>query len=151
MNFKEIKELINLIDSSSINELELEHENFKVSIRKTGSVKGHIMVQPNAEIQVCDEEPLDQTQNSNVVKEDTQLHIIKSPIVGAFYASASPDSEPYVKAGSKVKKGDVLCIIEAMKLMNEINSDVDGEIVEVLANNQELVEFGQPLFSVRVV
>ena len=77
------------------------------------------------------------------------LHVLKSPIVGTFYGAPSPDSDPYVKAGSKVKKGQVLCIIEAMKLMNEIESDVDGEIVEIHPRNAQPVEFGEPLFGIR--
>ena len=73
---------------------------------------------------------------------------ILSPMVGMFYGSPSPDAEPFVKVGSKVKKGDVLCIIEAMKLLNEITSDVDGEIVDICVNNGEVVEYGQPLYKI---
>ncbi len=73
---------------------------------------------------------------------------VKSPMVGVFYDSPSPDAEPYVKVGSKVKKGDVLCIIEAMKLMNEITAQVDGEIVDVCAQNGQVVEYNQPLFKI---
>jgi acetyl-CoA carboxylase biotin carboxyl carrier protein len=76
-------------------------------------------------------------------------HIINSPIVGTFYRSPSPDASPFVDVGSRVKKGQVLCIIEAMKLMNEIESDVDGEILEIYPQNAQPVEFGEPLFAVR--
>ena len=72
---------------------------------------------------------------------------IKSPMVGVFYASPSPDAAPFVQVGSKVKKGDVVCIIEAMKLMNELTADMDGEVVDVCVNNGDVVEYGQPLFK----
>lgn len=75
-------------------------------------------------------------------------HLVESPIVGTFYAAGSPDADPFVSVGSKVKKGDVLCIIEAMKLMNEIEADADGEIAEILVENEEGVEYGQPLFRI---
>ncbi len=78
-----------------------------------------------------------------------ELHVLKSPIVGTFYAAPSPDAEPYVEVGDRVKKGQVLCIVEAMKLMNEIESDVDGEIVEIHPRNAQPVEFGEPLFAIR--
>ena len=76
------------------------------------------------------------------------LKEVKSPMVGVFYSSPSPEAEPFVKVGSKVKKGDVLCIIEAMKLLNEINADTDGEIVDICVNNGDVVEYGQPLFKI---
>ena len=77
------------------------------------------------------------------------LHVIKSPIVGTFYAAPSPDADPFVTAGSKVEAGQVLCIIEAMKLMNEIESDVAGELVQIYAENGKPVEYGEPLFGIR--
>jgi acetyl-CoA carboxylase biotin carboxyl carrier protein len=76
-------------------------------------------------------------------------HILTSPIVGTFYASSSPDSPPFVEVGSRVRKGQVVCIVEAMKLMNEIESDVDGTIVEIYPQNAQAVEFGEPLFAIR--
>lgn len=75
-------------------------------------------------------------------------HEVKSPMVGIFYAAPSPESEPYVQLGSRVKKGDVLCIVEAMKLMNEITSDADGEIVDICAENGQILEFGQTIFKI---
>lgn len=81
-------------------------------------------------------------------KKETAGNIVKSPIVGTFYSAAGPEAEDYVKVGDKVKKGQVLCIIEAMKLMNEIESEFDGEIAEILVKNEQMVEFGQPLFRI---
>ena len=80
---------------------------------------------------------------------DENCNIVKSPLVGTYYAAATPGGEPYVKVGSKVKKGDVLCIIEAMKIMNEITSEFDGEVVEVLRSDEEIVEFGMELFKIK--
>lgn len=84
----------------------------------------------------------------NVVAKDLGGHLVESPIVGTFYAASGPDVDNFVSVGSKVKKGDVLCIIEAMKLMNEIEADVNGEIAEILVQNEEGVEYGQPLFRI---
>lgn len=80
---------------------------------------------------------------------EPKLKEVKSPMVGVFYAAPTPDAEPYVKVGSKVKKGDVLCVIEAMKLMNELNSDADGEVAEICAESGQVVEYGQTLFRLR--
>ncbi len=81
--------------------------------------------------------------------EGEPLHLLKSPIVGTFYAAPSPEADPYVRVGDRVKKGQVLCIVEAMKLMNEIESDADGEVVEIHPRNAQPVEFGESLFSIR--
>lgn len=83
------------------------------------------------------------------VEHTEKCNVVKSPLVGTFYCSASPDAEPFVKVGDKVKKGQVLGIIEAMKLMNDIESDFDGEIVEIMVNNKDMVEFEQPLFKIK--
>ena len=88
------------------------------------------------------------TTVNETVKEEN-FKIVKSPMVGTFYASPSPKDAPYVKKGDKVRKGDVLCVVEAMKLMNEIESEFDGEIVEVCVNNEEMVDFGAPLFKIK--
>lgn len=102
------------------------------------------------------EEAVQVTAEENVSRENNQIsntkelagHIIESPIVGTFYASSNPDSDPFVSVGATVKKGQVLCIIEAMKLMNEIESDVDGQVIEILVQNEQGVEYGQPLFKI---
>ena len=81
--------------------------------------------------------------------EEEEYKTVKSPMVGTFYSKSSPDAKPYVEVGSKVKKGDILCIVEAMKLMNEIESDFDGEVVEVCVNDGEMVDYGKPLFKIK--
>lgn len=93
----------------------------------------------------------DNSNNTNEEdnKQEDNFNIVKSPMVGTFYLKPSPDSEPYVQIGKKVKKGDTLCIIEAMKLMNEIESEFDGEIVEILLKDGEMVEYGKPLFKIK--
>lgn len=88
-------------------------------------------------------------ENNKEDKVEENCNIVKSPMVGTFYLKPSPDSEPYVQIGQKVKKGDTLCIIEAMKLMNEIESEFDGEIVEILLKDGEMVEYGKPLFKIK--
>lgn len=101
--------------------------------------------------------PMVQEINSPVVKDPADLmvvnkpegNIVKAPMVGTFYTKSSPTSEPFVKIGSKVKKGDKLCIIEAMKLMNEIESEFDGEVVDILVKDDEMVEYGTPLFVIK--
>jgi acetyl-CoA carboxylase biotin carboxyl carrier protein len=151
MNFKEIKELIKIIDTSNLSEFHIELEDIKLTLKK------EITARPaNANNGIIDrkeyisnEYNMDNMAVEPSKKEEENLHIIKSPIVGFFYAAPNPETPDFVKVGDKIKVGQVLCIVEAMKLMNEITSDVDGEIVEVLEKNQNPVEFGQPLFKIR--
>ncbi len=154
MDIKEIKELIKAIDSSSITEFLLDKENFKISIKKElvnyrilDSEQIDINKQSNVREKVVESEE----KTIDIKQEENDIHLIKSPIVGMFYSSPSPEEESFVNIGKKVKKGDVLCIIEAMKLMNEVTSDIDGEIIEALVENRSIVEYGQPLFKVRKV
>ncbi|WP_128102631.1 acetyl-CoA carboxylase biotin carboxyl carrier protein [Paenibacillus sp. DCT19] len=148
----EIKELIKLVDESSVQELEIENEGSRLSIRKPGKTEyvQAAAVQP----QVVTAAP--QVQPAAVVTEtapqaDTtsHLHKIVSPMVGTFYRASSPEAGPFVSAGDKVTEKTTVCIIEAMKLMNELDADIKGEIVEVLVENGQLVEYGQPLFLVK--
>ncbi|MGM7701925.1 acetyl-CoA carboxylase biotin carboxyl carrier protein [Pseudalkalibacillus sp. Hm43] len=163
LKIQEIRELIKLIDQSSINEFEYEQEGAKISLKKGG---GETVVQQTPAPQARVEQPAPapqqqqqaqpeqkeqkETEKSEPVKEmDESLHKIESPMVGTFYSSPSPEEDVYVKSGDKVSKDSIVCIIEAMKLFNEIEAEVNGEIVEVLVENGQLVEYGQPLFLVK--
>ena len=156
----EIKELIKLVDQSSLQELEIENEGARLSIRKPNKAEPvyvsapvqHTYApigQPNYAnpAPAALEAPV--LSNGQAKQEDSSLHKIVSPMVGTFYQSASPGSAPFVSVGSKVTDKSVVCIVEAMKLMNEIEAEVKGEIVEILVENGQLVEYGQPLFLVR--
>ena len=166
LKVQEIRELIKAIDHSSIEEFTFEHEGSKIKIKKNSGVEGssalHNVQQPTAALvanQVVTKQPTDRVEMNVPVSEpviaetisevETNLHKITSPMVGTFYHSPSPDLDPYVKVGSKVSNDSIVCIVEAMKLFNEIEAEVNGEIVEILVKNGQLVEFGQPLFLVK--
>ena len=158
MNIKEIKELIEVVSQHGITDLEVERSGVKVRIRKEGqpvvvsSVPTHSTYAfptgypPAAPGMVNPSPPAESVAS----KEDEGLLNVRSPIVGTFYRAPNPDAEPFVKAGDMVEPGRVLCIIEAMKLMNEIEAEVSGEIVKIYVENGEPVEFGQALFGIRL-
>lgn len=142
-NIDEIKELIALLESSSLAVLEVKEGDSKVHLEKPGNITvNNTGVAPVAAPAAAPAAPA-------AAPAAETGKTINAPIVGVFYAAPSPDAEPYVSVGKRVKKGDVVCIIEAMKCMNEIQAEEDGEITAVLANNGELVEYGQPLFSIQ--
>ena len=156
LTFDQIKELVELVHERRLGVVEIEHAGFRLKIEGAGAVQVNtVSAAPGPERVEVIAEPAPAKVVAAAVPDTTEeapgedLHVLKSPIVGTFYSAPSPDSDPYVKAGSKVKKGQVLCIIEAMKLMNEIESDVDGEIVEIHPRNAQPVEFGEPLFGIR--
>jgi acetyl-CoA carboxylase biotin carboxyl carrier protein len=156
MKIHEIRELIKLIDQSTINEFEFEDNGAIVKIKKGGQttvvtsapvvhqeVAPVVTSAPVATLERPVAAPVEE-------KEDTSnLHKITSPMVGTFYASPSPDAKEYVSIGDRIKNDSIVCIVEAMKLFNEIEAEIEGEIVEVLAKNGQLVEYGQPLFLVK--
>ncbi|MHB8481744.1 MAG: acetyl-CoA carboxylase biotin carboxyl carrier protein [Nitrospiria bacterium] len=154
MNIDEIKEIITVLENSSIVEFEFEKAGVKVRLRKgkddwdvsSGSEEGAIRKLPAGEKEAAGQRPLGQGEKNLQNK-----ILIKSPIVGTFYRSPSPDAEAYMEVGSIVKKGQIVCIIEAMKLMNEIESDTDGRVVEILAENAHPVEYGEPLFAIEPI
>lgn len=152
----EIKEIITALDNSSVTEVELTCGNGeKIKLKKKSEVKvvaaepievpAAPMVIPAAPA-AAPAAPAAPAAEAAPVAEGKE---IKSPMVGVFYAAASPDSDPYVQVGQAVKKGDTLCIIEAMKLMNEINAEESGVITEICVKNGDLVQFGQPLFKIK--
>lgn len=170
LKIQEIREIIKLIDQSSIQRFTYEVEGGKIKLEKNNG--GHVVATPAiveapavavqpvaapvAEVPVKEESASVQVQEQSKVEatpavaDDASLHKITSPMVGTFYAASSPEAEAYVQKGDKVTTESIVCIVEAMKLFNEIEAEVDGEIVEILVKDGELVEYGQPLFLVKV-
>lgn len=172
LKMHEIREIIKLVDQSSIAEFEVSVEDTKISIKKNYGTAVYVpqqvpVQQPaNGDVVAAQTAPAVGMQNppaqaaSPVVKEvskapetsaieDDSLHKIVSPMVGTFYKSPEPGAEAYVKPGDKVQENTIVCIVEAMKLFNEIEAEVRGEVVEVLVEDGQLVEYGQPLFLVK--
>ncbi|MBU3912156.1 MAG: acetyl-CoA carboxylase biotin carboxyl carrier protein [Candidatus Omnitrophica bacterium] len=150
MNLKEIKELINLMNENDLLELEIEREGTKIRIKKSSSGKFEtISEEPGARRVIENIRPdvAPGTAKTEAVP-DKNLIAINAPMVGTFYRTASPEAKPYVEIGQQVEVGQIVCIIEAMKLMNEIKSEVKGKVVEVIAENATPVEYGQALFMV---
>ena len=151
----EIKEIINALDNSSVTEVELTCGNGeKIKLKKKSEVKvvAAEPIEVPAAPMVIPAAPAAPTAPAVPAAEAAPVaegKEIKSPMVGVFYAAASPDSDPYVQVGQAVKKGDTLCIIEAMRLMNEINAEESGVITEICVKNGDLVQFGQPLFKIK--
>ena len=159
MNQKELKELIEFLIEKDIAEFELERGDVKVKIKRAGEhaappqAEARVFAMPAAVplAEVAAKPVVAGTSAPASPKEAApeQLHIVKSPIVGTFYEAPSPGAPPFVKPGDKVEVGQVLCIVEAMKLLNEIESDVAGEVVKKLASNGQPIEYGQELFTIR--
>ena len=143
MELDEIKELIDLLQDTDVTELSIEREGSKIKIKKEKYLAAAHMVQAA---------PAPVMENNNSAKEETAedktLAKINSPIVGIFHRSPSPESPPFVEVGSTVRKGQVLCIVEAMKLMNEIESDTHGTVSKILVENGHPGEYGEPLFLI---
>jgi acetyl-CoA carboxylase biotin carboxyl carrier protein len=149
MTIKELKEMINLMQEHGLIELEIEKNGFKVRLKKgTG---GAIVSEESAGSVRSSKEERALLHGESQTAEEAGVSVVKSPMVGTFYASPAPDAAPYVTRGKDVSPGDVLCIIEAMKLMNEIKSEVGGRIVEILVENGQPVEFDQPLFKIQKI
>ena len=152
MDYEQIKKLIDDMGSANIDEFEIEFpEGMKISMKK--NTEKEVVVANNIQEQTNTQAiPTIQVKNeNNVVKEkyEENYKVIKSPMVGTFYSKPSPDKDSFVKVGDSIKKGQVVCIVEAMKLMNEIESEFDGEIVEVCVNDGDVVEYGMPLFKIK--
>jgi acetyl-CoA carboxylase biotin carboxyl carrier protein len=151
MNLSEIKQLIEMINGSDLQETIIEEGDFKITLRRFSSSAAPAPIFPvQTAIPHTVIQPAEQFQPAAPKSEQlTGLVDVRSPIVGTFYQAASPDTPPFVSVNDTVKKGDVLCIIEAMKLMNEIEAEISGTIVEILVENGQAVEYDQPLFRIK--
>jgi acetyl-CoA carboxylase biotin carboxyl carrier protein len=152
MDLDLIKKLVKIVDTSGVTELEVQEGELKIKIGKNSHSK-LVLTQPNVSpSQIVNETPQVKTEPEPKPKVEqiptSNLIEVRSPIVGTFYRAPAPDAEPYVQVGDLVAKGNVLCIIEAMKLMNEIESETDGKIVKILVENGKPVEYHQVLFLV---
>ncbi len=165
MNFKEILKIVDVFNKSDLTEMEIELEDPRVRIRLAKKEKEVIIQNAPVEIPVQtapvrtgesrhdrEESPEQEPEKKGAGADSPPpgIHVIKSPIVGTFYRAPAPGADPFVREGDQVRKGQVLCIIEAMKVMNEIESDVDGVVEKILVANGEPVEYGQPLFWIKV-
>lgn len=146
MDIKAIQEIIKAMDNSSLTFIEIISNDITIRMKKEGYEVKEVIKEVKKEMTPQEEK----LEDKEVKEKEENLHVIKAPLVGTFYRSPGPNLKPFVEVGTKVKKGDTLCIIEAMKIMNEIQSDVDGEIVEILIENETMVEYGQELFKIRV-
>jgi acetyl-CoA carboxylase biotin carboxyl carrier protein len=161
VNMDELRELIALLHDNGLAELELERDNFRVRLRREGAYapSGYsteiaapvsAVSRPQTAAPVTASSPAHPgAQAETAASEDQDLHIIPSPIVGTFYRSPSPTADAFVKIGSNVEPETVVCIIEAMKLMNEIQAEIGGEVAKIYVENGQPVEYGQPLFGIK--
>jgi acetyl-CoA carboxylase biotin carboxyl carrier protein len=148
MNIKEIKEMINLMNENSLMELEVEKDGMRIRLKKTSSgtemIQSPIMVERHSVAM----DAASRAAAEPAEKAGVKTVEIKAPMVGTFYRAPSPEAPPFVEAGQTIEVGQVICIIEAMKLMNEIKAEVKGKLLEVIVDNAEPVEFGQPMFLI---
>ncbi len=153
LTFEQIKELIELVASRRLHGLEIERSGF--ALRITGEHGGAAVAAPVSDggrapvAEAVVSAPAPTAEPALPSPPAADVHVVNSPIVGTFYAAPSPDAPPFVKLGDRVRKGQVLCIVEAMKLMNEIECDADGVVAEIYPKNGQPVEFGEPLFGLR--
>lgn len=157
MKVNEIKELLLTIDKTNLTYVNLKDENFILEVSKgeipvnTKTVENKKEELKLAEVNSSYNEATKEEASVDLEVSNDNIHVIKAPIMGTYYEASSPESSTFVKVGDKVSKGDTLCIIEAMKLMNEINSDVDGEVVDILVSNEDLVEYNQAIFKIKTI
>jgi len=149
MNIKEIKEMVNLMNENGLVELEIEKDGMRIRLRKTAAgidvSSGPIVVERT---KVVEGHPREETPPQAMEKTSAKTVEIKAPMVGTFYRAPAPEAPPFVETGQTIEPGQVICIIEAMKLMNEIKSELKGKVLEILVDNTEPVEFGQPMFLI---
>ena len=158
MNIKEIQNLIKFVSKSGVEEVKIEREDFKITIKTKKNITKQVLVEDLPSNNIIASQPVlsvqqeivQETSSNNSSEElENENHIVvKSPIIGTFYRKPSPDKPSFVEVGKTISEGDVLCVIEAMKLFNEIESEFSGKIVKILAEDQSPVEFDQPLFII---
>jgi oxaloacetate decarboxylase alpha subunit len=152
VNLKELKEILQILEDQEITEFELEQEGTKLRVRRAGASSSRPEPEPvesSSALSAPAPQPVPSEAPSPAPPVESGLTIVKSPIVGTFYRAPDPNSPPFVSVGDSIKVGQVLCIIEAMKLMNEIEAEVAGEIVKVHHESGQPVQYGEPLFTVR--
>lgn len=155
MDLKLVKKLLDLISETDLNEVEIEEGDFKVKVKKISTSPGPVQYQVPAQAQSAVSQPAqttapEQPQTKTEAKDEQPSgEVVKSPIVGTFYEAPSPDSEAFVKVGDQVKEGETLCIVEAMKIMNEIEAEFSGTVQKILVSDAQPIEFDQPLFIIK--
>lgn len=142
MNVKDIKDLLITINNTDIEIVEIEKDDIKIKVIKGKSGKEDFVIK---EIPI--QEDTTKSMEDPIIEDNS--YIVKSPMVGVFYEASSPEAEPFVKVGDRIEKGNTLCIIEAMKIMNEIECEESGEVMEIFVKNEEVVEYGQALMKIR--
>lgn len=162
MDIKEIQDLIRFVAKSGVTEVELEKEGFKLVIKAERAVEQQVVTVPAVMPQTVQvaaapapvaaapvpAAPVAESPKSSTHADEARYIAIKSPMIGTFYRTPGPDKDPFVKVGDEIQKGQVVCIIEAMKLFNEIESEISGKIVKILVDNASPVEYDQPLFLI---
>ena len=153
MDMRKLKTLVDLVSESNISELEITEAEGKVRIVKAGyGIPTTMMMQPAGQMMMQPQQPAAPVGEAAAPVAEAPAvqtgHVVKSPMVGTFYRSASPGSKPFVEIGGTIKEGDPICIVEAMKIMNEIEADMAGTVSKILVENGQAVEYGQPLFIV---
>ena len=153
MNSKEIQDIINFIKKTDLDDVSIETENYKIRVKKnSGSISEKVIHKSENPLKIESKEQVIQKEEvelkTEVEKPSSKNLIIKSPMIGTFYQSPNPESNPFVSVGDNIKPGQTICIIEAMKLFNEIESEVSGKVVKILANDSSPVEFDQPLYEI---
>ena len=147
MKIKEIQEIINFIKKSDLDDVSIETESIKIRVKKNNG--NYTSVKTPKEVKAPREQiPVERPEKEIKKEETTNNTIIKSPMIGTFYRSPNPESDPFVSQGDSIKAGQTICIVEAMKLFNDIESDVSGKIVKILVDDNSPVEFDQPLFEI---
>ena len=153
MNSKEIQDIINFIKKTDLDDVSIETENYKIRVKKnSASISEKVIHKSESPLKIESKEQVIQKEEvelkTEVEKPSSKNLIIKSPMIGTFYQSQNPESNPFVSVGDNIKPGQTICIIEAMKLFNEIESEVSGKVVKILANDSSPVEFDQPLYEI---